>query len=430
MKLMQLKLPIEIIEHILALAFLTDLATTTPNAYTRVAPGLSILHKLVYQRSYKLETRRKLLFMTFDQALKMCDLELMKRYVKYCRLADLEYSDVNLIPACAGGRLDVLQWLFTESKLPVHYDGRALNAAIVHRQFGVLNFWKHSGLKITLTNEALSVVVKCDMFDCLNWFIGAGLRGDLGPVARLATERMNVRVLRWCEANDIATFDFTETLGNACRNGQTRVLDVWLRDWREKLVTLDWTACMIGAARDNMLKVSGWLTKVVPVSDPAWIARKDGAPLHLIDVASKHNALGSLDWIMRELPPAAREYTEASLDANVSFHLEDEVLAKLNWWFESGLPLKYTAAVMDAATANAWDRVLAWWRDSGLELKYSGAGIADAVQRRYAPVVEFWRDSGLPRWARPEDFARMCDEEFGEVCFVAAQSLRYELSEE
>ncbi|KAI9188168.1 hypothetical protein H9P43_002559 [Blastocladiella emersonii ATCC 22665] len=144
----------------------------------------------------------------------------------------------------------------------------------------------------------------------------------------------------------------------------------------------------------------------------------------LLDLASKENAVRSLKWLKRNLPPAILAYTAAAMDTNLAHQPEAKVIARLEWWCTSGLPLKYTAAAMDDATANGHDRVLWWWRQSGLELKYTGAGIPKAIERMYPPVIEFWRDAGLPNWADPKHLMVQTGEaEFDELLRSATRVL-------
>jgi len=69
----------------------------------------------------------------------------------------------------------------------------------------------------------------------------------------------------------------------------------------------------------------------------------------------------------------------------------------LNWWFNSGLELKYsTRALHTASQSENNTNVLEWWKNSGLPLKYDELSMHYASQSNNIVVLEWWKKSGLP----------------------------------
>jgi hypothetical protein len=68
----------------------------------------------------------------------------------------------------------------------------------------------------------------------------------------------------------------------------------------------------------------------------------------------------------------------------------------LNWWFNSGLELKYsTRALHTASQSENNTNVLEWWKNSGLPLKYDELSMHYASQSNNIVVLEWWKKSGL-----------------------------------
>lgn len=120
-------------------------------------------------------------------------------------------------------------------------------------------------------------------------------------------------------------------------------------------------------------------------NDPSTF-KQDQIPL----LASRYNSPKVLEWWKRTMPEAELVYSESCLDAaSSSGHTE-----ALEWWKQSGLPLKI-GRVMDFASDEGDVRVLEWWRTSGLKFKYSKFAMRHASQNGHVRVLDWWINSGL-----------------------------------
>lgn len=107
-------------------------------------------------------------------------------------------------------------------------------------------------------------------------------------------------------------------------------------------------------------------------------------------LASRYNSPRVLEWWKNTKPLDELWYTESCLDAaSSSGHTE-----ALDWWKDSGLPLKI-GRVLDFASDEGDVRVLEWWRVSGLKFKYSKFAMRHASQNGHINVLEWWVNSGL-----------------------------------
>ena len=68
----------------------------------------------------------------------------------------------------------------------------------------------------------------------------------------------------------------------------------------------------------------------------------------------------------------------------------------LEWFKNSGLPLKYSVNALTFASGNCQVTVLEWWKNSGLELKYNQRAFGSAAQSGHVDVLEWWKNSELP----------------------------------
>ncbi|CCG81410.1 Putative uncharacterized protein [Taphrina deformans PYCC 5710] len=107
-------------------------------------------------------------------------------------------------------------------------------------------------------------------------------------------------------------------------------------------------------------------------------------------LASRYNSPKVLQWWKQTNSPENLFYSESCLDAaSSSRHTE-----ALDWWRDSGLPLKI-GRVLDFASDEGDVAVLEWWRTSGLKFKYSKLAMRHASQNGHISVLDWWLNSGL-----------------------------------
>jgi hypothetical protein len=96
-----------------------------------------------------------------------------------------------------------------------------------------------------------------------------------------------------------------------------------------------------------------------------------------------------LDYLLHNQSINEDSYSQDVLDRASSNNKVDV----LQWWFNSGLPLKYTSEAIDKASNKGHIEVLNWWLNSGLQLKYT----SDAINNTYnLDVLNWWVNSKLP----------------------------------
>ncbi|KAI9347444.1 hypothetical protein DFJ73DRAFT_660313 [Zopfochytrium polystomum] len=82
--------------------------------------------------------------------------------------------------------------------------------------------------------------------------------------------------------------------------------------------------------------------------------------------------------------------------------------AVLQWWLDSGLPLRYSAAALTAAADKRHLHVLAWWRASGLEIRLSTYDVVRAAASRgHFDVLQWCLDTAGPSLLSDTDAANV-----------------------
>jgi len=148
----------------------------------------------------------------------------------------------------------------------------------------------------------------------------------------------------------------------------------------------------IKASRYGRVEVLSWWKRRLEQHPNLIPPPSRGSVAEAINAASRHARLMSLDWWLHSGLPM--EYTEAPLEqASARNHI-----SVLDWWLSqnklSGLPLK-VGRVMEVASTAGHVQVLEWWAASRFELKYDQHAVHQASCHGKTDVLDWWLKSGL-----------------------------------
>ncbi|KAI9183694.1 hypothetical protein H9P43_004612 [Blastocladiella emersonii ATCC 22665] len=392
------KFPRDVIERILVHAIMLDVRGTDPLPLLRVAPGLSNLRRTVLR--YSLHAR-------LQRALEPPRAVLRGKLLEHCGPSpDLDQSAFYLSLLVASNRKDLME-AWNKRKL----DGTCLalvDVASAAGRVGVLKYLHSRKLikKSNYTERAIDDAAAAGHLAILRWWEQSGL-------PRKATERAFFGAV---ESNDPAVLDKVHELDldaivrfedgmdlplYALEIGSFRIIDEWSGQnesggWTREL---DWGAYIPGELSCGKLSAAAfdWQYRVVSIEylhpylqhgynldlrckyERDATSREPPIKLPLVDravefwryvvmCATEANAVAVLDWAAATLPAQYVVCPAGWMCVNGKDDDEAAVLARLQWWKDSEIPLKLDfcdRAVADAAELG-FDGVVAWWRDSGL----------------------------------------------------------------
>ncbi|KAI9317783.1 hypothetical protein DFJ73DRAFT_880348 [Zopfochytrium polystomum] len=108
-----------------------------------------------------------------------------------------------------------------------------------------------------------------------------------------------------------------------------------------------------------------------------------------INEASAEGRIAMLQW-WKESGLPLKYGSRAIVDASFNGHIK-----VLHWWKKSGLALEYSTRTLDSASACGRTDLLQWWKDSRLKLEYSKWAMHAASEWGHVPVLQWWVESGL-----------------------------------
>ncbi|ORZ31981.1 hypothetical protein BCR44DRAFT_1463422 [Catenaria anguillulae PL171] len=342
---------------------------------------------------------------------------------------ELVYSELAIHEATAAAHLDVLRW-WKDSGLELKFDAhRIVQHCTNYGRADCLEWWTIESRLIT-REEAAKQVPAYDMVNCsldeywigLKWrqahnFIITG--GMLGCLTELAAEIGRMDVLQWwLEVDDDVSKRCSAVLNAAAAVGQLEVIEwtvgrlneLGVKDWvsgcdtlvdaassRGHVNVLEWWKCsgldltythlaIDDACANGHLDVIKWW------SESGLLCRFTG---RCVDKAAGGGHVEILRWLHNQPSTAPvhfpEDYTSNAMDSAST----DGHVAPLQFFLDSGHPLKYTHHAMNSASRFGHTHVLDWWlRHKGtLDLKFSQAAIACSWTT--VPILEWWHNSKL-----------------------------------
>lgn len=226
----------------------------------------------------------------------------------------------------------------------------------------------------------------------------------------------------------------------AVRFGYVHVLEYFLTQHRPVFVSefKDDILPLVASLHGRTAVLSWWKhlheqqPDVLPSPKPMSIAEA-------IDGASRNGQVASLEWWLHSGLPL--EYTEAALEMasaknqlNVlawwkAQHTTRELPLKigrvmdmaslaghvdvLEWWARSQLEFKYDRQALYHASCHGKVDVLQWWLGSGLQLVFDPDVLVGATRHNRPEVLEWWNRSGLPIQYRLCDIEEALEDAIG-----------------
>lgn len=181
---------------------------------------------------------------------------------------------------------------------------------------------------------------------------------------------------------------------HASYNGLVGLLDWW---WLKSGLRLTYSkhAMNFASARGHVAVLQWW-------KDSGLELKYDNSAL---DFASQNGHIAVLDWWKQSGLPL--EYSNHSMQHSllttrgcIRYYSDNETtedVAVIDWWTHSYGPVPFPNYVRSSALPHPHRHVeiLQWWKDSGLPLKYEDSAVDIAWRLGRVEVLQWWKDSGL-----------------------------------